>query len=171
MRYKLIKQGEFYCVPGCLQAVFDRHNIPYDTQDRIAKELGFRNDSHYQGTQVQKEQYSIEKYLTKHHIPLKFSYIFDLDYDSTKKYIEEYTKGNKDIIACYRRGVMFGKKLIGGHAAIVEKISGDIIALVYPNDKSGFREVSLKSLIKAIQCHGKENMAGLWLFEKSKELL
>ena len=49
MKYRLIKQEPYCCVPRCLQTIFDRNNIKYDSQFEIAKELGFRNDEKYKG--------------------------------------------------------------------------------------------------------------------------
>ena len=47
MKYRLIKQEPYCCVPRYLQTIFDRNNIKYDSQFEIAKELGFRNDEKY----------------------------------------------------------------------------------------------------------------------------
>ena len=44
MKYKLIKQEPFCCVPRCLQMIFERNNISFDSQMQMAKELGFKND-------------------------------------------------------------------------------------------------------------------------------
>ena len=65
MRYKLIKQEPYCCVPRCLQMIFDKNSIPYDSQIEMARELGFINDQEYKGTQVNKEEYSIDKLLKK----------------------------------------------------------------------------------------------------------
>ena len=75
LKYKLIKQEPYCCVPRCLQMIFDRHNISYDSQIEIAKELGLRIDDNYKGTQVHKEEYSIENYLKRHNISLAFEYL------------------------------------------------------------------------------------------------
>ncbi len=165
MKYKMIKQKPFCCVPRCLQMIFDRNNIPYDSQYDIAKELGFKESVEYKGTQVQKKEYSIDNYLIKHRIPLIFEYIFNLNYNEAKKFLNEHK--DDDVMVCYKRGIMFGKNLEGGHATVIEKINDDIVTLLYPEDESGYREVSLKSLLNAIESHGKENMAGFWLFKKN----
>jgi len=164
MRYKLIKQEPYCCVPRCLQMILDKHNIPYDSQMKIAKELGLRNDEEWNGTQTWKEEYSIYNYFKKHSIPLSFEYLFILNYDDVEIFLNKHK--DDDIIVCYKRGIMFGKNLEGGHAAIIEKIEDDTVTLIYPEDEKGYREVSLKLLLNAIECHGKENMAGFWLFRK-----
>lgn len=166
MKYKLIKQEPYFCVPRCLQMIFDRNNIPYDTQSNIARELGFKEEQNYKGTQVQIEEYSIENYLKNHNIPLSFKYVFNLNFIAVRNLLNE-NKDN-DIVVCYKRGIMFGKNLEGGHATIIEKIENDIVTLIYPEDKNGYRNVTLKSLLNAIECHGKENMAGFWFFKKRK---
>ena len=85
MKYKLIKQEPFCCVPRCLQMIFERNNISFDSQIQMAKELGFKNDGKYKGTQIQNGEYSIDNYLTKHRVPLSFEYIYDLNYNDVKK--------------------------------------------------------------------------------------
>lgn len=165
MKYRLIKQEPYFCVPRCLQMILDRNNIPYDSQSEIAKELGFRNDEKYKGTQVQKEEYSIDNYLKRHKIPLTYKYIYNLNYKEVKELLNKHK--DDDIVACYKRGIMFGKNLEGGHATIIEKVKNDIVTLIYPEDETGYRDVSLKALLNAIECHGKENMAGFWLFRKN----
>ena len=162
MKYRLIKQEPYCCVPRCLQTIFDRNNIKYDSQFEIAKELGFRNDEKYKGTQVQRDEYSIEKYLKSHNIPLNFKYIYNLNYNEVKKLLNTYK--DDDIMVCYKRGIMFGKNLEGGHATIIEKLEKDVVTLLYPEDKDGYRHVNLRALINAIKCHGKENKAGFWIF-------
>ena len=164
MKYKLIKQEPHCCVPRCLQMIFERHNIIYDSQFKIAEELGLIIDKKYKGTQVQKEEYSINNYLKRHNIPLTFDYFYIVDYNSAKKFINDNI--DNDITVCYKRGVMFGKKLDGGHATLIEKIDGDIVTLIYPEDEAGYRNVNVNDLIKAIELHGTHNMAGFWLFKK-----
>ena len=166
MRYKLIKQEPYCCVPRCLQMIFDRNNIPYDSQITIAKELGLEEGKEHIGTQVYKEEYSICKYLKKHKIPLVFEYKFSLNYDNVKTFLNNHK--DDDIIACYKRGIMFGKKLEGGHASVIEKIEDDMITLIYPEDESGYRKVHLELLLNAIRIHGKQNMAGFWIFKNNK---
>ena len=162
MRYKLIKQEPYCCVPRCLQMIFDRNNIKYDTQVNIAKELGLK---YKHGTQVQKKKYSIDNYLEKHNISLSFKYEFNLNYNEVVNLLKKHK--NDDIVVCYKRGVMFGKNLDGGHATIIEKIDDeDNVTLIYPEDESGYRIVKLETLLNAISCHGKENMAGFWIFTK-----
>ena len=164
MKYKLIKQEPFCCVPRCLQMIFERNNISFDSQIQMAKELGFKNDGKCKGTQIQNGEYSIDNYLTKHRVPLSFEYIYDLNYNDVKNLLNEHK--NDDIIVCYKRGIMFGKKLEGGHATVIDKIKDDVVTLIYPEDEAGYRDVNLKTLLNAIECHGKENMAGFWLFRK-----
>ncbi|MBQ9834522.1 MAG: hypothetical protein IJO33_04955 [Bacilli bacterium] len=166
MRYKLIKQEPYCCVPRCLQMIFDKNNIPYDSQIEMAQELGLINDQEYKGTQVNKEEYSITNYLKKHKIPLSFKYFFITDYNEAKMFLSKYIED--DIIVCYKRGVMFNKQMEGGHATLIEKIKDDSITLIYPEDDQGYRVVTLEKMLEAIKCHGKENMAGFWLFENIK---
>ena len=161
MKYKLIKQEPYCCVPRCLQMILDRNNIDYDTQINIAKELGFKDN---QGTQVQNRKYSIDKYLKKHNIPLNFKYVFNLNYNEVINLLNKHK--NDDIVVCYKRGIMFGKDLDGGHATIIEKIDDDKVTLIYPEDEIGYRVVTLENLLDAIAIHGKENMAGFWIFTK-----
>lgn len=68
MRYRLIKQEPYCCVARCLQMIFERNNIEYESQFQIANELGLIVTDLYKGTQIQKEEYSIDKYLKKHDI-------------------------------------------------------------------------------------------------------
>lgn len=168
MRYKLIKQEPYCCVPRCLQMIFNRNNILYDSQMMIAQELGLKVDGNYRGTQVQNYDYSIDKYLKVHNIPLTFKYVFNLNYNEVKELLDEFK--DDDIMVCYKRGVMFGKELMGGHATIIDQIKGDVVTLIYPEDDKGYRDVSLESLLDAIKRHGRENMAGFWLFSKKNNL-
>lgn len=86
----------------------------------MAQELGFRNDKEHKGTQVNKDEYSITNYLKKHKILLSFKYFFITDYNETKIFLNNHIEDN--IIVCYKRGVMFNKKMEGGHATIIEKV-------------------------------------------------
>lgn len=164
MKYKLIKQEPFCCVPRCLQMIFDKIKIPYDSQKEIAHELGFINDDKHHGTQVEKEEYSISRYLEKHNIPLTFKYFYITSLKDAKTFLNNNSED--DIMVCYKRGVMFNKIMEGGHATLIEKVEGNYVTLIYPEDKLGYRIVLLEQLLEAIKLHGQENMAGFWLFKK-----
>lgn len=163
MKYKLIKQEQYYCVPRCLQMILDRYKLKFDSQEDIGKELGFIITEDYKGTRIQEQEYSISNYFDKHNLPLTFEYFYLTDYEEVKKFLIE-NKDN-DIIVCYKRGVMFNKILKGGHATLIEKFENENVTLVYPEDDLGYRTVNLKSLINAIKLYDKKNMAGFWLIK------
>ena len=86
MEYNPIKQRPYLCTAACIEMIFDRRNIEHDTQENIACSLGLivpeEKSSLYAcatvsntrpksgwGTQVQKDEYSINNYFLTQYTP------------------------------------------------------------------------------------------------------
>lgn len=167
MKYRLIKQKPHCCVPRCLQMIFARYGLNYDSQEDIGKELGLVNnkDSSFNcGTHIYEDRYSISNYFYRHNIPLSFEYHYITDISVVNEFL--ISNKDNDIIACYKRGVMFNKIMDGGHATLIEDYKNGVVKLVYPEDEKGYRYVKLEDLILAIKSHDKKQMAGFWLIKK-----
>jgi Peptidase_C39 like family len=162
--YKPLIQEPYCCVPTCLSIILDSRQIPHGTQKEIGVELGFIMGH---GTQVEKEQYSINNYFQKNQIDLQEEYILTNEISKVKELINSNLQEGNDIIACFNNKELHGKG-DAGHVSIIQSIEDETIILIDPEeDVPKIREVSLNALIDAMNYHGEKNRGGFWIIKKS----
>ena len=156
--------------------------IPLKSQEEIGFDLGLtvpkkdkklfqkvktgKKPSAGWGTQVGKENYSINNFFKKNKINLKEEYIFLTKPKEIKKFLENNLK-NKDVITCFNYKRLYDKGGNSGHVSMVENIKGNyitLIDLVYKVPK--YRKVSLEKISKAIESHGKIRRGGFWMISQ-----
>ncbi len=181
--YKPITQKPYCCVPACISMILDRRNILHETQDEIGYELGLivpKDKAHLftkvrtgekpvagYGTQVDKEEYSINNYFKKNNINLKEKYFFVKDIPDVKDFIISNIKKNNDIMVCFNNKILYGSG-DWGHVSLIQGIEKDTVFLVDPEkDVPKIRKVKLDKLISAIEYHGKEKRGGFWLISEN----
>ncbi len=179
-KYIPLVQQRYCCVPACIQMVLLRRNIPPISQEEIGYDLGLivpQKDKKLfckvrigkkplagWGTQVEKENYSINRFFKKNKINLKSEYVFLTEPKRIKKFLKENLR-NKDIIVLFNYGKLYrGKEGDSGHVSIIENITGNHIVLIDPEyDVPKRRIVTLEKMSKAIESHGKEKGGGFWV--------
>jgi len=178
MKYKLIKQRRYCCVPAVLSMILDRRKIKHGTQENIGCELGLivpKEKAHLfkkartgkkppagYGVQISKNDCSINDYFIRHNIPLEEKFYPLEKIKNIKNFITENLKNDNDIIVCFNNKLLFG---VGdcGHVSLIENINNEIITLNNPTRKKLNKKVKLQKLIKAIKYHGEKNRGGFWI--------
>ena len=104
--YKLIVEKPYCCVPATIQMILARRGLSYESQDDIGKQLGlivppdavseFSNvrtgpepKAGY-GTQISKDEFSIDKYFKQQKIPLKIENYKPKNVEDLEKTIKNY---------------------------------------------------------------------------------
>lgn len=178
-RYLAFNQQPFCCVPACIQMIMYRRRIPLFSQELIGSELGLvvpkrttwilhnartgKRPVSGWGTQVEREEYSLNSFFERNSIPLYERYYSPEKIHSLTQVLLNHKRQDDDLMACFRYGTLYGTKSINGHVSLVESIHEDTVLLVDP--KYGvpkFREVSVTRLKKAIEIHGQIRRAGIW---------
>jgi len=156
-----------------------KRGIPLKSQEEIGFDLGLtipkKDKKLFQkvktgkkpiagwGTQVGKENYSINNFFKKNKINLKEEYVFLTKSKEIKKFLDNSLK-SKDVIVCFNYKRLYGKGGNSGHVSIVENIKGNYITLIDPAYKvPKYRTVSLEKLSKAIESHKRTRRGGFWV--------
>ncbi len=181
MKYHKIVQKPHCCVGACLEMILNRHDIKNTGQEDIAYQLGLvvpESDRHLfkkarvankpssgYGTQIQKEEYSINNYFKTNNIELKETYYFINNLNDIRVFLT--FNNNDDILVCFHCGTLFDAPHANwGHMMLFEHIENDNVTLLDTSVKRDYATVSLEKLAKAISIHGKENGAGFYLIKK-----
>jgi hypothetical protein len=187
-RYTPFTQQPYLCVAACLQMVLYRRGIPLLEQEDIANELGLiipEEDLKYfahartgempssgWGTQIQNDQYSMQKLFDKQAWPLNFtrySEIHSVD-ELREKLLQVQHDNGADAMLCFDYGILWGLKDHGGHVCVFEKIEGDIVHIIDPErNVRKRRQADIHDFFKAIDFHGAQNAAGIWMISDRKE--
>ncbi len=181
MKYHKITQKPHCCVGACLEMVLNRHCIENNGQEDIAYHLGLvvpecdrhlfkkvrildKPSSGY-GTQIQKDEYSINSYFKTNNIALKESYCFLDNINDIRSFL--ILHNNEDILVCFHCGTLFNAPHANwGHMMLFDHIENDNVTLLDTSTKRDYETLSLEKLVESIFVHGKENGAGFYLIEK-----
>jgi hypothetical protein len=164
-----------------------RQGIPLIPQEELAYALGLtvpKKDMHLfekvhkqqrpssgWGTHVQDKDYEFDTVMQKLKLPLRARYYLADKITSTTNLLEtlrEVQAEGCDILVCFDYDMLWGKAPSNGHVCVFNSVSGNDIWLVDPEQNvPKFRKVPAKKLYDAIQSHGADNMAGLWLIENT----
>lgn len=184
MKYNKVIQKPYCCVGACMEMVLNRNHIINNGQIDIAYKLGLTVPIEYKqiypnaifsdkpqagyGTQIQKEEFSINNFFTTNSIDLISEYY----YISEENEINNFLLNNieNDILVCCHCGTLYDAEHADwGHMLLFENIENDNITLLDPSAKRNFETFSIKKLTEAITIHGKSNGAGFYLIKKYKK--
>jgi len=181
MKYEKIIQQRYCCVPACLQMILKRNNIEYKSQEEIGYDLGLivpEEDRHLfnkvrtgekpnagYGTQIKKEEYSLNKFFEKNNIPLVYEYYYIEDYNEANQFL--INNKENDIIVCVHCATLYDAPHADwGHVIVVDDYENEVVTLLEVSTKRDYEKIPLEKLLKAMKKHGKGNSAGFWLFKK-----
>lgn len=150
--YRRIVEKPYCCMPAVLLMVFERRGITVHEQDEIGYELGLvvpetvahrfnrvRTESTPPlggwGTQTRLEEFSIQQYIDRHHLPLRFVEHPVSEIEDLEAFITDQLKQGNDVIAFFDKQYLFG---IGDteHVALVQAMDCEFIVLVDPAEDS-----------------------------------
>lgn len=180
MKYKKVIQKRYCCVGACMEMILNRNNIDNNGQVDIACKLGLTVPEEYKdeypnaiigekpeagfGTQIQKEEFSINNFFKKNNIELKEEYHFITNIDVVKKFLLE-NKDNDILICCHCATLYDAPHADWGHMVLFESIENDNITILDPSAKRDYETISLQRLLSAIAIHGINNGAGFYLIK------
>lgn len=179
MKYKIIKQKPYCCVGACIEMILNRRNIDNKGQVFIACELGLIVPSSYKelypnaiigdkpsagyGTQIQKEEFSINQFFKKNNINLVMENYYIISVDEAKEFL--LNNFSNDIIICLYGATLYDDlDASWGHMVLFENIEDNEVTILDPY-KDKYIKIDIKKLIEAIKVHGKNNAAGFYLIK------
>ena len=181
MKYTKVIQKPYCCVGACMEMILNRNNILNGGQVDIACKLGLTVPEEYKdmfpnaifgskpsagyGTQIQKEEYSINNFFKSNSINLIEEYYFITSEKETKKFLLK-NKENDILVCCHCATVYDSPHADWGHMLLVENIVGNNVILLDPGAHRNYEKIALKQLVKSIIVHGKNNGAGFYLIKK-----
>ena len=181
IKYKKITQKPYCCCGACLEMILNRHKITNKGQEDIAYELGLvvpeKDENLFKkarieekpiagyGTQIQKEEYSINNYFRKHNIQLIQEYYYITDTEKAKKFFLK--NDDNDILICCHCGTLYDAPHADwGHMLLFDHLEDDIVVVLDPSPKRNYEKIKIETLIKSIEIHGIDKGAGFWLIKK-----
>lgn len=181
MKYKKVTQKPYCCVGACMEMILNRNNIVNNGQVDIAYQLGLTIPKEYKdeypnaiigkkpeagyGTQIQKEEYSINNFFKQNNINLIEEYFYIESLEEAKNFLNK-NKDN-DILICCHCATLYDSPLEDwGHMLLFENIINNEITILDPTSTRTYETVPFEKIIKAITVHGKNNGAGFYLIKK-----
>ncbi len=173
-----IKQQPYCCVPACIQMVLRRQHLPLISQQRLGQALGLVKPPAPQpsagyGTRLQLARFEPNHILRRLGIPLHWTWHL-VDQIKTPKQLEKIISASlpeKNLLVCFDWPTLFkpDNQQHWGHVCVLEKIDlqHHTIRLVDPDPTAPFRRiVSSRDLFRALQIHGRKNLASIWELHK-----
>lgn len=183
MKYIKVIQKPYCCVGACMEMILNRNCIINDGQVDIACKLGLTLPEEYRtiypiaifgskpdagyGTQIQKEEYSINNFFKNNDIDLIEEYYYITTENETKQFLLNNIE-NDILICCHCATLYDSPDEDWGHMLLIEKIQDNNVVLLDPEAKRDYETISIKKLVKSITVHGKNNGAGFYLIKKHK---
>ncbi len=180
-RYIPFSQQPYCCVPANLQMILYRRNLPLLSQEDIGYDLGlmvpekyfdvfprvrkWKKPSSGWGTQIEKEEFSLNNFFIKHNYPLRYQYFFPTMIENDlKNWMKQHIENGDDIIVCFHYKHLYKSGNDGWHVCLVEKIENEIITLIETEaNLPKFRTVKFQDLLDSMIYHWAENSGGFWL--------
>lgn len=180
--YVAFTQQPYLCVAACLQMILYRRGIALPEQETIANELGLivpaedmylfahartgNRPSSGWGTQIQDERYSMQNLFDKNGWALTFKRYSDITSAEVvrKKLLEVQASDDMDAMICFDYGVLRGTETSGGHVCVFDRIEGETVHMIDPERNVPKRRIAtLRQLYTAMDSHGAQNAAGIWI--------
>lgn len=173
-----------YCADlACIQAVMNRHGCNGYSQEDLGFEMGLvvpiedyqrfrkvhisgKSPSSGYGTRIHLKDYSPNKFFKAHGIPIRAQFYPLKSIADLSEFVVVRHELDMDIIAIYDKGVFDGSEETKGHAALIEGVTYEQVAIIDPA-KGGFkrRKIKLEILLDAVKAR-EEHGGGFWLFRK-----
>jgi hypothetical protein len=124
------------------------------------------------GTQIQTDEFSLNKVLQNLSIPLSFSYM-PADTIESSNYLKEILYDmeikNRDSLICLNWGRLTSQPTKDwGHVLVFDRVlKGKNIRLIDTDVGAKWKSFPIEDIYSAINMHGTENMGGLWNFLKT----
>lgn len=181
MKYQKIAQKPYCCVGACIEMILKRNHIDNQGQVTIACGLGLILPDEYKtiypnamfgekpnagyGTQIQKEEYSINHFFRQNQIDLVEEYHYITDKEKIKQFLND-NENNDIMICCYGATLYDDPESDWGHMVLFESINDENeVTILDPSHNRDYETISLETFTKAIKVHGKENGAGFYLIK------
>ncbi len=182
MKYIKVIQKPYCCVGACIEMILNRNNIVHNGQVDIACKLGLTVPKEYKtiypnaifgskptsgyGTQIQKEEYSINNFFKINGIDLIEEYYYITNENEIKDFLMK-NRENDILICCHCATLYDSPHADWGHMLLFENMENNYVTLLDPSAKRNYEIISLKKLVNAIITHGKDNGAGFYLIKKA----
>ena len=115
-RYEYIPpDGKHHCVPTCLQMILQSRGIPYDSQNKMLRDLGSKGDG-VRLPEGQLERYFISKGIPLHCIDLRADHSFCKDFED---FAEAVLKKGGDVMVSYAIEDIFRNKKEDKHVSLI----------------------------------------------------
>lgn len=184
MRYDLITEKPYCCVPAILQMIQARRGLRSTSQDEIGWELGLivppeikseftkvrtgpKPQAGY-GTQISNPQFSIENYFVRNHLPLAITKISASSIVELHSIIGAALDQDDDIVLCLNSLHLFGDGDLE-HVVLIEecdRVSGQL-TVVDPAIGAPMRRITtVDSIFETIQEHSISALGGLWIISE-----
>lgn len=181
MKYKKVIQKPYCCMGACLEMILNRKNISNNGQVDIACQLGLIVPESYKniyknaiisdkkplagyGTQIQKEQFSINNFFRQNNINLTEKYYYIESLEEAKNFLNK--NKNSDILICCHCATLYDSPLEDwGHMILFENINNNEVTILDPSSNKNYKTIPFENMIKAITVHGKNNGAGFYLIK------
>jgi hypothetical protein len=120
------------------------------------------------GTEIQKDEYSLNNFFRTYDLPYKETYIFPSSQEELAKYIQNLSDIDH-VIICLNHKSAFASNADWGHVVLLSCRDQHYVYLIDPDRylQKPERRIDIATLYKAIETHGRNNRAGLWIIKKS----
>lgn len=186
-KYEPITEKEYCCVPAVLQMVQERRGLPSLSQDEIGFQLGLIVPPHLEclfdrvrtgpeptagyGTQTSKEEFSIQQYFRRNHLPLSLNKTKISSLDELRALITSAMEADSDVVVCYNSRLLFGDGDIE-HVSLIQEFdseSGRILIVDPAIGAPKIRESTLEKLCNTLSAHDVSEHGGLWIVSSQQQ--
>lgn len=187
-RYIPLTQQPSCCVPTCFQMVMLKYNIPLMPAEEIGYQLGLvvhtdREHLFYNvrtaaapppagyGARIYDPEFEPNRAFERLGIPLSLSQILINEIADAENLISkliEIEKKNQDALLCFNHGALIDDpEQNWGHVVVFDRIIDSKIRIIDPSPHHPkWRLVDAAKLLSAMQKHGEQRSAGIWLIGK-----
>lgn len=184
-RYIPLTQQAACCVPTCMQMVMYKEGIPLVAAEEIGYRLGLivhpnRSKLFYNvraateappagyGTQISSPKYEPNAAFKKLGIPLGYTFKPITDFATANPLLSELADietSNGNALLCFNHGALVNDDSMNwGHVCVFDRVIDGEIRIIDPSpDQPKWRLIDPEKMFDAMQQHGVQNSAGIWL--------
>jgi hypothetical protein len=182
MRYLPFVQQPYCCVPASIQMILHRRGLKVLAQEEIGYHLGLtvplsdhfavpgaRVNEHAPseagfGTQVQTENYSLNKFFNRYGYDLQFELFTPEAVGNHHDWLRRQIDAGNDVICCFDYPSLYSDHGGKGHVSVVDDVETTATVLIDPGySVPKRRRVESSRLINSMTLHGPKNSGGYWL--------
>lgn len=190
-RYVPFTQQASCCAVTCIQMVMYRHNIPLLPAEELGYHFGLvvkPSKSHLfynmvtapqppkagYGTRIYLPEYEPNEIFRKLGIPFAFKLYSINKIDSPSSLLELlklHESDDTDVMLCFNHGALDGSQgKDWGHVCVFDRVISGKVRMIDPSpDQPKWHLVSAEKLFNAMQKHGHERSAGLWVVSVDRQ--